>query len=352
MTPATPNTPTTDHPAAPGAVMAAEMAEQPDVLGRLAARLPELGEAVRAALPTPLLGSTLIARGSSDNAAVFGRYLYEPASGRPAGLAAPSLVTRYGARTDYSGYLVTALSQSGRTPEIVTAVRAARAQGARVVAITNEADSLLAAEADVLVATDAGTEIAVPATKTVTAQLLAVVGIALALGPLPPTVADLADLAELPDAVRRVLADADACEQLAADWSHHDRLVVAGRGLGGAVALEGALKIRETSGVFAEGISVADLLHGPIAALGDRVPVLLIDLGGPTAPDIARLRERLVADGVPHATVAPELGGLRTEAARAIATTVHLQNLARAFALRRGANPDAPAGLAKVTPTT
>ncbi|WP_026219008.1 SIS domain-containing protein [Embleya scabrispora] len=337
---------------APGAVMAAEMAEQPDVLRRLVARLPELAAAIRDALPVPLHGSVLIARGSSDNAAAFGRYLYELASGRPAGLAAPSLVTRYDAHTDYTGYLVTALSQSGRTPEIVTAVRAARERGARVVAVTNEADSVLAAEAHVLAATDAGTEIAVPATKTVTAQLVAMVGIALALGPLPPTVADLADLAGLPEAVSRVLAGADACEALAADWAHHDRLVVAGRGLGGAVALEGALKIRETSGVFAEGISVADLLHGPIAALGDRVPVLLIDLGGPTAPDIAALRARLVADGIPHATVAPELGDLRTESARAIATTVHLQNLARTFALHRGANPDAPIGLAKVTPTT
>ncbi|MGC0421159.1 SIS domain-containing protein [Embleya sp. AB8] len=337
---------------APGSVMAAEMAEQPDVLRRLLARLPELGEAVRAASATPPVGSIFVARGSSDNAAVFGRYLYEPASGRPAGLAAPSLVTRYGARTDYSGYLVTALSQSGRTPEIVTAVRAARECGATVVAVTNEADSALALEADVLAATEAGPELAVPATKTVTAQMLAVVGIALALGPLPATVADLADLAELPDVVGRVLAGAADCEGLAADWAQHDRLVVAGRGLGGAVALEGALKIRETSGVFAEGISVADLLHGPIAALGARVPVLLVDLGGPTGPDLAALRARLVADGIPHATLAPDLGDLRSESARAIATTVHLQNVARAFALCRGANPDAPAGLAKVTPTT
>ncbi|WP_331771171.1 SIS domain-containing protein (plasmid) [Embleya sp. NBC_00888] len=337
---------------APGSVMAAEMAEQPDVLRRLVARLPELGAAIRAALPTPPHGAVLVARGSSDNAAVFGRYLYEMASGRPAGLAAPSLVTRYDARTDHTGYLVTALSQSGRTPEIVTAVRAARERGARVVAVTNEADSVLAAEAHVLVATDAGTEVAVPATKTVTAQFLAMIGIALALGPLPSTVADLADLARLPEAVGRVLAGAAECEVLAADWAHHDRLVVAGRGLGGAVALEGALKIRETSGVFAEGISVADLLHGPIAALGDRVPVLLVDLGGPTAPDIAALRARLVADGIPYSTVSPELADLHSESARAIATTVHLQCLARTFALHRGANPDAPVGLVKVTPTT
>ncbi|MGW1989212.1 SIS domain-containing protein [Embleya sp. NPDC001921] len=337
---------------APGSVMAAEMAEQPDVLRRLVARLPELGATIRAALPTPPHGAVLVARGSSDNAAVFGRYLYEMASGRPAGLAAPSLVTRYDARTDYTGYLVTALSQSGRTPEIVTAVRAARERGARVVAVTNEADSALAAEAHVLVATDAGTEIAVPATKTVTAQFVAMVGIALALGPLPSKLADLADLARLPDAVGRVLAGAAECEALAADWAHHDRLVVAGRGLGGAVALEGALKIRETSGVFAEGISVADLLHGPIAALGDRVPVLLVDLGGPTAPDIAALRARLVADGIPYAMVSPELADLHSESARGIATTVHLQCLARTFALHRGANPDAPVGLAKVTPTT
>ncbi|MYW03966.1 SIS domain-containing protein [Streptomyces sp. SID3343] len=334
-----------------GEVMAAEMAEQPDVLRRLLARLPELAESVRGALPRRLAGSVLIARGSSDNAAVFGRYLYELASERPAGLGSPSLVTRYGARTDYTDHLVTALSQSGRTPEIVTTVQAARERGARIIAVTNEADSALAAAAHVVAATEAGTEVAVPATKTVTAQMLALVGIATALGPLPANLVDPADLAELPDAVGLVLADTTAVDTLAADWARHDRLVVAGRGLGGAVALEGALKIRETSGVFAEGISVADLLHGPIAALSARVPVLLIDVGGPTSPDIAALRERLDRDGIPHATVSPSLPALRSESARAIATTVRLQQIARAFALRRGADPDAPAGLAKVTAT-
>ncbi|MDI2129672.1 SIS domain-containing protein [Yinghuangia seranimata] len=334
----------------PGSLMAAEMAEQPDVLARLLVRLPELGERMHTLRPEPLAGTVLVARGSSDNAAAFGRYLIEAASGRPTGLGSPSITTRYHAEVDYTGYLFVALSQSGRTPEIVTAAASARERGARVVAVTNDATGPLASVADLTVATDAGPELAVPATKTVTAQFLALAGLAAGLGSLPPAL--WAPAPELPDVVRLLLADPHRGEDLAAAWAHHDRLVVAGRGLGGAVAMEGALKIRETSGLFAEGISVADLLHGPIAALDHDVPVLLVDLGGPTSPDVAELRRRLASDGIPYADLAlPHEAGELPEAARAVAATVRLQQLARAFALRRGWDPDRPRALSKVTAT-
>ncbi|MGF7239440.1 MAG: SIS domain-containing protein [Frankia sp.] len=338
---------------AAGTLMAAEMAEQPAVLRRLIARFPEIVASVRAVVPSPLAGCVLLARGSSDNAAVLGRYLIEETSRRPAGLAAPSLITRYQAAVDYRGYLVVALSQSGETPEIVSAAEAMRARGARVVAVTNEAASPLAAVGDVVIHTDSGRERAVPATKTVTSQMLALVAVAAAVGELP---FDPADLDALPDAVAAVLGG-QGCDSLAWRWSNHDRLVVAGRGLGYAAALEGALKIRETSSVFAEGISVADLLHGPIAALTTHVPVVLVELAGPTAADMARLRQRLIRDRTPHATLghaseaALHLPAGLPEPLAVIAATVILQQLAYSFALARGRDPDSPTGLAKITAT-
>src|ERR1700722_14464178 len=124
----------------------------------------------------------LLARGSSDNVAVYGRYLIEMASRRPAGLAAPSVHTRYQADVDYAGYLVVALSQSGATPELVQMAASMRQAGAVVIGIANEPGSPLTQVCDLTLLTEAGPELAVPATKTVTAQMLAVAAIAPAYG--------------------------------------------------------------------------------------------------------------------------------------------------------------------------
>ncbi|MCW2993990.1 MAG: hypothetical protein JWQ18_1485, partial [Conexibacter sp.] len=158
----------------PGARMLAEMGEQPRVLAALAARREELVAEVRAALgDAPPAGIVLVARGSSDNAAVLGRYVLELATRRPVALAAPSLITRYGARDRLDGWLAVGISQSGRTPEIVSVLESYGASGARTVAITNDRDSALAHAAAATIDTAAGAEQAVPATKTVTSQFAA-----------------------------------------------------------------------------------------------------------------------------------------------------------------------------------
>src|SRR5262244_2350025 len=149
-----------------GELMAAEMAAQPQVLARVIARAGADAAAVHAVVPDPLAGVVFLARGSSDNAAVFGRYLVELRAGRPAGLAAPSIYTRYHATVDWRGYLMIALSQSGATPEIISTCEAVRGAGATVIGITNEPRSPLAGQVDLVLATDAGAERAVPATKT------------------------------------------------------------------------------------------------------------------------------------------------------------------------------------------
>ncbi len=171
----------------PGANMRAEMAEQPQVLGRLAERFDLIAEQVRSVVEEgkgggELEGVAFLARGSSDNAALLGRYAIEQQAGLPTSLVAPSLVTVYRKRPElYRGWLLIALSQSGRTPEIVdTAARYAEC-GALVVAVTNDPDSALAQAARLHVDLGAGPELAVPATKTVTSQMLAVLAIAAGL---------------------------------------------------------------------------------------------------------------------------------------------------------------------------
>ncbi|HWI74462.1 MAG TPA: SIS domain-containing protein, partial [Baekduia sp.] len=199
-----------------GAQMTAEMAEQPRVLRALAARRGELAAEVRAAL-RPIAapaGIVLVARGSSDNAAVFGRYVLELATRRPVALAAPSLVTRYGVQDRLDGWLAVGVSQSGRTPEIVSVLESFGAAGAVTVAVTNDRDSPLAHAAGATIDTAAGAEQAVPATKTVTSQFAAFAILAEALGEGLPW--DDATWAALPDAVGSLLED-DAPARAAAE---------------------------------------------------------------------------------------------------------------------------------------
>jgi len=338
-------------------LMAAEMAGQPEVLARLAARAPADAAAVRAVVPRPLAGIVFLARGSSDNAAVFGRYLAELSAGRPAGLAAPSVYTRYHARVDWHGYLMVALSQSGATPEIISTCQAVREAGATVVGITNEPGSPLAGAVDLLLTTDAGPERAVPATKTVTAQFAVLMTVAAALGsgPAGPAAGDA--LAGLPGMVAATLADPGPARELAGRWSGIDRLVVAGRGLGYAAALETALKVAETTGILADGISAADLYHGPIAAVYAGAPVLLLPAGGPGDADLAALRGLLDGRRAETAVLGELAAAAGTvvaaaEPAQVITAVVRGQQLAYALARARGADPDAPAHLTKVTETT
>ena len=335
-------------------LMAQDMREQPAVLARLVDRFDADVERVKTVVPDPLGGVTFVARGSSDNAAVFGRYLAELAGGRPAGLAAPSLLTLYNARVDYRGQLAVALSQSGETPEIVDVCEQLRKAGARTVAIVNDADSPLAEAVEVVLAVNAGPERAVPATKTVTGQLLAVAAVAAALGQVP---FDGRDLAALPQAVADVLDDDSGPRALAARWRHAERLFVVARGLLYAAALEAALKVKETARVFAEGISAADLRHGPIVAVDRDVPALVLDDCGPATDDLRELVAALQQRGAPVAVCAPgrhaelALPDHTPQALTTIPAIVRAQQFAHALAEARGLDPDAPAGLTKVTAT-
>lgn len=345
-----------------GEQMRAEMAEQPRVLRGLVERRDELTELVRRTAPEPLRGIVLVARGSSDNAAVHGRYVLEAAAGVPVALAAPSLQTRYRVRPRLDGFLAVGVSQSGATPEIVSTLHELRAGGAATIAITNVPGSPLAAGADAVLLLGAGDELAVPATKTFTAQVLAfsLVADALAVRPMWADGDWDRAIAAVEDALGTPTVLSPLVERLAAT----DRLVSVGRGLLYGAALEVGLKLAETTGVAVHGTSPADLQHGPIAAIHAGTEVLALVAPGPVAGDLAEVASALRKRGAAIAVVAedptlvpaahllvPVMGGV-AEAFAVLPQVVRGQQLAAQTALARGIDPDTPFALNKVTLTT
>jgi glucosamine--fructose-6-phosphate aminotransferase (isomerizing) len=331
--------------------MEQDMGEQPAVLAALSARREEIIESV--AGPAPV-GIVIVARGSSDHAGIFGRYVLEAATGLPVALAAPSLQTLYGVQPRVEGWLAIGVSQSGRTPEIATVLERFRDGGARAVAVTNEPDSPLARGASVHVSLGAGEERAVPATKTFTAQVAAMALIAEALGSVDY---EAGDWERLPGLVEELLADAAPAERAAAHLQDADELACVGRGYLMCAALEGALKLREAAGVRAEGWSAADFRHGPLTVSGPALPTLAVSAKGPAAMDVAELAEQLAAAGGPVLRIGDDpdaslpFPDSLAEPLAVIPATVRAQQLALALARRRGVDPDHPPGLAKVTPT-
>jgi glucosamine--fructose-6-phosphate aminotransferase (isomerizing) len=341
---------------AAGALMTAEMAEQPRVLAALIDRRARIADEVRSVMPDDLSGITLIARGSSDHAAIYGRYVMQVASARPVSLAAPSLHTLYGARVRARGYLAVAVSQSGRTPEIVTVLQHFKDAGARTVALTNAPDTPLGAAADVTIDLEAGVERAVPATKTFTSQLAAFAFLAEALGPAPwkPD-----EWERLPDLVQRVLADNTGASVVARRIGDSHGLISVGRGYLFSIALEAALKMKETASLLAEGYSAADLRHGPVAVIERDFPVLAFSVRGPAAQDMHELiawlentRLARVFRATQEQDAELPLPAGVSEPLAPIVAAVRAQQLAHELALQRGMDPDAPQGLTKVTPTT
>ena len=340
--------------------MLSEIAEQPEALRRtFAALLPRIGEVEALAAGTRQV--LFIARGSSDNAAVYGQYLCSARAGRLTTLAAPSLATAYHATLDLRGVLAVAISQSGATEEIVTTLTWARACGARTVAITNVPGSPLAAAADLSLLTQAGPERAVPATKTYTTQLAAVAVLATALGRGEPAEAEA--LGRVPEAVAGMLELAPAVEELAERLVGTETLVVSGRGFAYSTALEVALKLKETCYLTAVGLSYADLVHGPIAIVDAGTPALLVAAAdGPMLPDMTALARRIAETGADVYGIGGDpafadacraaLGGpALPEHLAPFALIVPGQLLAEAVARAKGIDPDAPRGLRKVTQT-
>jgi glucosamine--fructose-6-phosphate aminotransferase (isomerizing) len=352
--------------------MRAEIAQQPAALrATLDALLPRSGEA--GALARDCRQVLFIARGTSDNAAVYGGYLLQSHAGMLATLASPSIATEYHSRLDLAGVLAVALSQSGETAEIVETLAWAGDCGARTVAITNGgAGSALARAADLAFVTQAGPEHAVPATKTFTTQLAALAVLAIGLGArLDPGL-----LRAAPDEIERMLAGGldTALEPIVAELTDLGRtagcgprastgVVVSGRGHAYAAALELALKLKEACYLHAMGLSWADLLHGPIAVVDAATPAIIVAAGsGPALPGSIELARRVVAAGArayaigggPGLAAASSLavpGPALPEWLAPLGLIVPGQLLTEALSRRLGIDPDSPRGLSKVTQT-
>ncbi|WP_189170629.1 SIS domain-containing protein [Pilimelia anulata] len=320
--------------------MAAEIAEQPAALARLLAAAGEVREVAAAVSRRRPRFVLLAARGSSDHAALYAKYLAEIRLALPAGLASPSVTTLYGARQDLADVLFVAVSQSGGSPDLVDSTDAARRSGALTVAVTNDPGSPLAGVAELVVPLHAGEERAVAATKTYTAELLALY--LLLGGPDAPRRA-----AALPDAARRALDESPAAG--ADRYRYADRLIIVGRGYSYPTAREGALKLMETSYLAAQAFSAADLAHGPVAMADAAVPVIAVVPGGPAAASVGELVARLRAGGTDVLTLRAADGV--ADELRPVLEILPLQRLAWKLALDRGGDPDRPRGLAKVTRT-
>lgn len=342
--------------------MRAEIAEQPAALrATIDALLPRTAEV--AALAKRCRQVLFFARGTSDNAAVYGSYLIQTRSGRLASLGSPSVATTYKSRIDLSGVLAVGLSQSGRTQEIVQTLEWASDCGASTVAITNAPGSPLAAMADVALITQAGAERAVPATKTFTCQLAALVVLALGLG----ADIDAGQLRLLPAAIDDLLGRAAGGEygmdEIVSELADVNGLVVSARGLAYSAALELALKIKEACYLHAMGISYADLQHGPIAVVDARTPaIIMAAVTGPTLDAAVNLARRVTGAGARAYAIGggAELAAVSSRALPGpalpewlapIGLIVPGQLLTEALSRRLGLDPDNPRGLSKVTQT-
>jgi glucosamine--fructose-6-phosphate aminotransferase (isomerizing) len=343
--------------------MARDMADQPAVLHGLltegAKAIAEVAAEVVRRRPRFVL---FVARGTSDHAALYAKYLAEIRLGLPVGLASPSTLSVYGARPDFSDVLVVGVSQSGGSPDLVNYLQVAGECGALTVAVTNNPSSALNQAAALQVDVAAGTELAVAATKTYTAELLALLLLfeGVRAGDGRVKLDELSGLAALPDLAEGLLAD-HAASALSARYRFANRLVLTGRGYAYPTAREAALKLMETSYVGAQAFSGADLLHGPLAMADPGLPVLAVVGNGPGGQAMTEVLERVTERGADLLVIGPEgVGGKAEhrivtpsvdEAVAPILDILPLQALSRHLAVARGDDPDAPRGLRKVTET-
>src|ERR671916_381357 len=268
-----------------------EIAEQPEALKRTIdaerSKVERLGAFLRARGINLIV---LVARGSSDNAALFGRYLLEITTGIPVSLSAPSVHTLYGARLNLRNALVVGVSQSGEGEDINRVLENARAGGAYTVGITNEPASTMTTLVDETLLTHGGRERSVAATKTFTGQMLHFHMLASALA---ETDARRIDYDVIPDWTEAALALRPAVEEMVERYVFMENCVVVGRGLLYANAYELALKLMETCYVVAERFSSADFFHGPLAMVERHFPVILFAPPGAMLPGVKSLIERL-----------------------------------------------------------
>ena len=329
-----------------------EILEQPDALARVLTHNPAVAALARDLLTASGTTHALIAaRGTSDNAARYAKYVWGTELHIPVTLAAPSLYTRYASPPRLDGAVVVGISQSGQSPDLLAVLAEARRQSRPTIAIVNEVDSPLAELADVVVPLHAGRERSVAATKSYTTSLLAIAMIA----------GGGSSLSAVPGLVEDVLALEAPIAAEVSRLGPIDRAVVLGRGYNHATAFEWALKMQEMAYVFAHGFSTADFAHGPFAVLEPGFPVLAAVPDGPTAADSLAILHRARDEGGAQLSLISSIAdtginGVTTPAVPEAVSPITFITCAQMFtlhmALARGVDPETPRGLRKVTKTS
>ena len=341
---------TTDMPTR----MHAEAAEAGAVARRIANEnrplFRELGSRLRAEPPRFVMTN---ARGSSDHAGLFAKYLLSTRLGLPVVSGAPSVNSVYGARLQLDGALGLSISQSGRSPDIVRAGEAMREAGAFGLALVNDTNSPLARTADIALPLHAAPETSVAATKSYIASLVSMLWI---VAEWSQDDVLTAALQALPDQLE---------EAWSLDWSaplgpvgFAENLYVVGRGPGLGIASEAALKFKETCQIHAEAFSVAECSHGPLALIGPEFPVLVFAQSDESAAATRDFVARVASMDAPVYLAGPSIDGTVSlptlDAHPLLQPVLMVQSFYRAvadLALSRGRNPDEPPALKKVTET-
>lgn len=346
-----------------GVLMESEIREQPAVWAGLADQVPAILEAAAALREST--GALLIARGTSDHAALYGQYAVQRIVGKPATLATPSVIASTHELPVPAGFASIAISQSGQSPDLVSTLRAALAAGGVGIAITNDPTSPLAQAATVSIDLSAGPERAVAATKSYSTQVLALALLAHAWAGAGES--ELRVMAKTAGLAGEHALDASyaAGERIAAAIADADRMVAVGRGLSMASAKEAALKLMETSSIAASGWSAADANHGPLGQLIEGSPLLAFLGEEHLRPEV----ERAIAAAKERGAITIAVGAEDDEfpahtdleiavvpaAApawlRPVVEIVVAQCTALHFSRARGLDPDKPKGLTKVTLT-
>lgn len=337
-----------------------EIQEQPVALARCLKDLGTVREVVKAIRSQNINFVYIVARGTSDHAAVYGKYLMEMILGIPVALAASSVLTVYQRDVKLKNTLVIGISQSGKAADALEVIKNANAQGAITMTITNAPDSPLAKEAKFHLFCDAGLEISVAATKTFTSEMLL----------LAELVAEWAadanfkkDLAQVPEKIAHTLELSKNIADKVVRYRFMNECFVLARGINYAIALETALKIQETNYVRAKAFATSDFLHGPIAMVNRELPIFVLAPSGPSLNDLQAMIEKLQQNQAELVIISNQkellaqgacsfaIPDTDNDAISPFLNVVVAQMFACQLALVKGLNPDSPRGLNKVTIT-
>ena len=337
--------------------MYSEISETPDVFSRLINSEAQFQQAAEKIKARNISNVIILARGTSDNAGHYLKFLIEVRLGLPVGLASPSSVSIYGAKVDFKNTLVIALSQSGKSPDLLAFASASKEGGALLIAMTNNSDSPLAKAGDIHIDLSAGPEIAVAATKSYSAELLA------SLLLVDSWIGNKREVrSHLVDSSRECIANLGEVDSFANSLDAKREIVVIGRGYAYANAKELALKIQETSYIPVQGMSSADYQHGPIATLNSDSQVIVLSPSGmpkkALEDSMVRIRQsepEIIWLGSNELALTKERvikgSNQAKEEESTIIDAALIQYLTLGFAVKNGFNPDSPTGLSKVTKT-